>query len=218
MTSRTDLGREHPLRAVLDNRPPWADLLLARRLLAAALTALAAVLFLRGDPDSHPVQVVVAEHDLAPGRLLQAGDLRTAARESGSLPTGAVRDISTLVGTTLTGAMRPGEIFTDLRVVSPRLAAVTAGVPDARIVGLRLADNAVAEILRSGDRVDVVGGAPESDHPARTLATGATVVLVARPADKRAGAEPVVLVALGGAQAVAVAAASLRTELTVVFH
>ncbi|WP_194815919.1 SAF domain-containing protein [Nocardia sp. XZ_19_385] len=218
MKSRTDLGRENPLRAVLDNRPPWADLLLVRRLLAAALTVLAAVLFLRGDPDTHPAQVVVADHDLPPGRLLAAGDLRTAPRESGSLPSGAVRDAGELVGATLTGAMRAGEVFTDLRIVGPRLAAVAAGAPDARIVPIRLADNAVAEILRAGDRVDVVGAEDGSDRPARTLARDAAVVLVSRPADRRGQPEPVVLVAMDATHATAVAAASLRTALTVVFH
>ncbi|GAB2644712.1 SAF domain-containing protein [Nocardia goodfellowii] len=218
MKSRTDLGRENPLRAVFDNRPPWADLLLVRRMLAAALTVLAAVLFLRGDPDTHPVHVVVAERDLPPGRLLEAGDLRSAVYESGSLPTHAVRDTGALLGSTLTGAMRAGEVFTDLRVVSPRLAAVASGAADARIVPIRLADNAVAEILRAGDRVDVVGTEDGGDRPARTLARDAAVVLVSRPADRRGQPEPVVLVAMDAAHATAVAAASLRTALTVVFH
>ncbi|MGV9611960.1 hypothetical protein [Nocardia xishanensis] len=45
-----DLGRGSPLRFALSNRPPWADGLLARRVLAAALTLLAIVLFARGNP------------------------------------------------------------------------------------------------------------------------------------------------------------------------
>ncbi|MEV0252521.1 SAF domain-containing protein [Nocardia sp. NPDC050712] len=218
MTSRTALGRDNPLRTVLDHRPPWADLLLVRRLLAAALTVLAAVLFLRGDPDTHSAPVVVAAHDLPPGRLLAAGDLRTVTQAAGSLPAGAARDTAPLLGATLTGAMRAGEVFTDLRVLGPRLAAAAAGAPDARIVPIRLADNAVAEILHAGDRVDVVGAEEGGDRPARTLARDAAVVLVSRPADRRGQAEPVVLVALGAEPALAVAAASLRTALTVVFH
>jgi Flp pilus assembly protein CpaB len=203
------------------NRPPWADALLARRLLATALTALAAVLFLRGDPGSERARVVVAGRDLPPGHMLEADDLRSATHESGTLPDGAVTDMSTLLGATMTGAMRAGEVFTDLRIVGPRLASVATGARDARIVPIRLADTAVAEILRAGDRVDVVGGEEQNGpvaRPARTLATDAAVVLVSSPSDRRGTAERVVLVAMDAEHATTVAAASLRTALTVVFH
>ena len=117
--------------------------------------------------------------------------------------------------------MHAGETFTDLRVVGPRLAAAAAGSADARIVPIRLADAAVADVLRAGDRVDVVGvedaGGPGASKPARTLATDAAVVLVTATGDRR-GAERVVLLALDTEYATAVAGASLRTALTVVFH
>ncbi|WP_054816153.1 SAF domain-containing protein [Nocardia arizonensis] len=219
--SRTDLGRGSPLRAALDNRPPWADQLLVRRLLAAALTVTAIVLSLRGDPDTRHVDVVVAARDLTPGTSLSAADLRMAPRESGGLPDGTVRAPGQLLGATLTGAMRAGEIFTDLRTVGPRLAAAAVGARDARIVPLRLADTAVAAILRAGDRVDVIAAeetAGPGAGPARTLATDAAVVLVSAPGERRTSAERVVLVAMDSDHAVAVAAASLHTALTVVFH
>ncbi|MGV9543912.1 hypothetical protein ACWDSF_21560, partial [Nocardia beijingensis] len=63
-------------------RPTWADAVLLRRMLAAALTALAAFLFLRGDPGAERTPVLVAARDLAPGRLLEAGDLHAAPREA----------------------------------------------------------------------------------------------------------------------------------------
>ncbi|MFF7939923.1 SAF domain-containing protein [Nocardia gamkensis] len=202
-------------------RPSWADAVLARRLLAAALAALAVLLFLRGDPDTERTTVLVAGRDLAPGRLLEAGDLRPAPREAGTLPAGAVADAAALVGATLTGAMRQGEVFTDLRVVGPRLAAAATGAREARIVPIRLADTAVADILRAGDRVDVIGAEDANGpgtRPARTLATDSAVVLVAGAGDGRGAAERVVLVAMDAEHATAVAAASLRTALTVVFH
>lgn len=215
-----DLGRGSPLRTALWNRPSWADLLLARRLAAALLVVLAAFLFLRGDPGSERTAVVVAGRDLPPGHLLEATDLRSAPRESGTLPAGAVLDSGTLLGATLTGAMRDGEVFTDLRIVGPRLAAVATGVRDARIVPLRLADTAVAEILRAGDRVDVVGVDEQGtgSRPARTLATDAAVVLVSSPAERGVTTDRVVLVAMDAEHATVVAAASLRSALTVVFH
>ncbi|MFI6040165.1 SAF domain-containing protein [Nocardia sp. NPDC051321] len=211
-----DLGRGS--RFEVWHRPPWADSTLARRLLAVGLIVVAAILFLRGDPGADRTTVVVAGRDLAPGHVLDAGDLRSAPRESTALPEGVVRDPSTVLGATLTGAMRGGEMFTDIRVVGPRLAAVATGARDARIVPIRLADTAVAEILRAGDRVDVVGGEEQGARPARTLATDAPVVLVSGPGDGRAAKERVVLVAMDAEHAATVAAASLHTALTVVFH
>ncbi|MFE3543456.1 SAF domain-containing protein [Nocardia sp. NPDC059177] len=220
--SLADLGRPSSWRFAFGNRPAWADALLARRILATLLALTALALFVRGDPGSARRAVVVAAHDLSPGRLLTADDLRLDQRESRSLPAGSVTETATLLGATLSGAMRAGETFTDLRVVGPRLAAAAAGSADARIVPIRLADPAVAEVLRAGDRVDVVGvadaGAPGAARPARTLATDAAVVLVTATGERRSGAERVVLVALSTEYATAVAGASLRTALTVVFH
>ncbi|MFC4375636.1 SAF domain-containing protein [Nocardia halotolerans] len=220
--SLADLGRGSSWRFALGNRPAWADALLVRRIAAAVLAAVAVVLFVRGDPGGTRRPVVVAARDLAPGRLLTAEDLRVDQHESRALPAGAAADPAPLLGATLTGAMRAGETFTDLRVVGPRLAAAAAGSADARIVPIRLADPAVADVLRAGDRVDVVGvedsGGPGASRPARTLATDAAVVLVTATGDRRSGAERVVLVALDTEYATAVAGASLRTALTVVFH
>ncbi|WP_378734074.1 SAF domain-containing protein [Nocardia brasiliensis] len=216
--SFADLGRGGGFRFGAWQRPPWADSVLARRLLAAGLVALAAIMFLRGDPGAQRSTVVIAGRDLAPGHVLDAGDLRSAPHESAALPDGVVRDPSDVIGATLTGAMRGGEVFTDIRVVGPRLAAVATGARDARIVPIRLADTAVAEILRAGDRVDVIGGEEQGSRPARTLATDAAVVLVSSPGDGRGTKERVVLVAMDAEHAAVVAAASLHTALTVVFH
>ena len=102
-----DLGRGTGVRFPEWNRPTWVDNSLARRVLAGALVALAGILFLRGDPGAERKSVVVAAHDLPPGRLLEANDLRSARQESGALP-GAVDDPTILIGATSTGAMRAG--------------------------------------------------------------------------------------------------------------
>ncbi|WP_245400542.1 SAF domain-containing protein [Nocardia albiluteola] len=224
-----DLGRAPRWEALLDRRPAWADAVLARRILAAALTALAGYLLLRGDPASHRIPAVVAAHDLAPGQTIVAADLRRAEFAAGALPAGALHELAPLEGATLTTAMRAGEIFTDVRIVGPRLAAAATGVAGARIVPIRLADNAVADILRSGDRVDVVAADPESAVSSpQPLAVGAVVVSVpggeksgrerASPDRSGAASERIVLIALDSAHATTVAAASLRTALTVVFQ
>ncbi|MFF3569580.1 SAF domain-containing protein [Nocardia jiangxiensis] len=219
-----DLGRIPRWEWLRHRRPAWLDGTLARRILAAALTALAGFLLLRGNPAAQRVEVVVAAHDLPPGRAVTAADLRTAAFTANTLPGGAIHEPAPLLGATLSAPMRAGEIFTDLRVLGPRLAAAATAAPDARIVPIRLADNAVAEILRTGDRVDVVAAAePDTPAaaPARTLASGAVVVSIPERSDN--GKSPrsedhVVLIALDSAHATTVAAASLRTALTVIFQ
>lgn len=192
-----------------------------RRLLAVVFATAAVVLWFRGDPDEARVAVVVASHDLPPGRLLDPADLRITNRPAETLPAGAVHDPAPLTGAILTAALRAGEIVTDLRVVGPRLAAVASGTENARIVPIRLADDAVTDVLRAGDRVDVVSVENSETAAATTLATDAAVVLVSgsptEPGPGRAN-DRVVLLALDSTRAAAVAAASLNTALTVVFH
>jgi Flp pilus assembly protein CpaB len=230
-----DLGRARGTEFLSRIRPPWLDLTLIRRLSAVGLAAAAAVVALRGDPAGHRTPVVVAARDVAPGQVLSPADLRRADLPPDAIPDGAVTDPAKLLGATSTGAVHTGEILTDLRIVGPRLAAAATGVPNARIVPMRLADNAIADILRPGDRVDVVAaeetdghGDPDTVAPrgrspsAHTLATDAAVVLISGAADAgsrtRAAPERIVLLALDPGHATTVAAASLQTVLTVVFH
>ncbi|WP_246023613.1 SAF domain-containing protein [Nocardia yunnanensis] len=196
------------------------DTVLLRRVGAVALLVVAGFLAVRGDPGAGRTPVLVAARDLGPGQVLGDGDLRVAGRETGTLPSGALREADKVRGATLAGALAAGEIVTDVRVVGPRLAGVATGAADARIVPIRLADNAVAEILRAGDRVDVVAGEDSGGggRPARLLASGAAMVLVSSAESGRGRTDRVVLVALDSRRAAAVAAASLRTALTVIFH
>ncbi|WP_227979772.1 RcpC/CpaB family pilus assembly protein [Nocardia spumae] len=232
-----DLGRTRGTEILARLRPPWLDLTLVRRSAAAALAVLAAVVALRGDPGGHRAPVVVAARDLTPGAILTPADLHRTDLPSEALPEGAIDDPARLVGATSTGAVHAGEVLTDLRIVGPRLAAATTGAADARIVPMRLADNAVTAILRAGDRVDVVAadesrsdsddsgpGPQRREHApaARTLAVDAAVVLVSAATDAAArphtSTERIVLLALDPEHATTVAAASLHTALTVVFH
>ncbi|MFI5714193.1 SAF domain-containing protein [Nocardia sp. NPDC051750] len=214
------LGTGDTWREAFENRPPWADAVLFRRILAGLCALAAAVLFLREDPERVRISVVVAARDLAPGHLLEPADLRLTQLPPGAAPDGAARDPAALAGAVLTAALRSGEVLTDVRTVGPRLAEVATGTANSRIVPIRLADTAITEILRAGDRVDVV--AADTTDPARatTLATDAAVVLVSgSPGEPTAGpTERVVLVALDAHRAAAVAAASLSSALTVIFH
>jgi hypothetical protein len=80
-------------------------------------------------------------------------------------------------------------------------------------VPVRLADAAVAELLRPGQRVDVVA-APEPGVPASVLAGGATVVTVGER-EASAAKGPLVLLRLPEAIATRVAAISLERPVTV---
>ncbi|WP_072689610.1 SAF domain-containing protein [Rhodococcus marinonascens] len=204
--------------------PGWARTVVARRVLAGTLVCLAIALLVRGNPDSDRSSVVVAARNLEPGRALTDADVELAEWEAGSLPDGAVTAVADVAGRTLAGPARAGEALTDVRVLGPRLAAVAAGIEDARIVPLRLADPAVTELLREGDRVDVLTvdphtpANPDRQPDATVLASRAVVVLVTPSENGRDQRERVVMLALPAPEATIVAAASLTNAITVTFH
>lgn len=206
-------------------RPDWARTVLARRITAAILVLLAAVLAFRPDPGNDRAGVVVATRDLPPGTILADDDVRLEKRASSILPDGASTDFGAIVGATLAGPVRRGEMLTDVRVLGSRLAESAAG-KDARIVPVPLADAATIDMIRTGDVVDILTVA---EHPAGTvddsppeptvLATGAVVVLVSpKPATKGVGTERVVMVALPPQQANRVAAIALVQAVTLTFR
>ena len=200
-------------------RPDFTRTLLARRIAAGMLVLLAAFAALRPDPADAHAEVVVAAHDLIPGRPLTADDLRIEKRSAPSLPDGAQYDPKAVIGATLAGPARRGEVLTDARILGSRLAGLAAG-PEARIVPLHLADAAVLDLIRTGDVVDVLG-APSGDNDAapRLLAANAIVVLVsAKQKAAGAGNDRVVLVALPGAAANALAGATLVQTVTLTIH
>lgn len=202
-------------------RPDWSRTPAARRALAAGLVVLAAVAAWRDDPYSDQADVVVAARDLAPGARLTPEDIRLENRRASELPEGAQTDVHPVVGATLVGPTRRGEIVTDVRLLGPRLAESAVG-PDARIVPVPLADATVADVIRAGDVVDIVA-APQSadaDTDARLIATDAVVVLVSAEGGGLSASRGgrVVLVALPAAAARAVAGAALVQAVTVTLH
>lgn len=183
---------------------------------------LAAAAALRPDPAGASRLVAVATHDLAAGTTLTGSDVRMENRSAAMLPDGT-EVTERVVGATLAGPARRGEVLTDARVLGSRLAGLTAG-PDARLVPLRLADNAVLDMIRPGDVVDVLGAAAGATsgpdiHP-RLVAANAVVVLVSPNADlsRGPGSDRVVLVALPAAAATALAGATLVQTVTLTIH
>ena len=211
----------HPLLERLSKaiRPDFARTLAARRIAAGLLVVFAAVIALRPDPGHTLREVVVAARDLSPGVTLRADDVLLTKRPAAWIPDGAANTVETVVGATLAGPSRRGEVLTDARILGSRLTGLSTG-PDARVVPLHLADAAVLDLIRPGEVVDVLG-APTADvdaHP-RVVASNAVVVLVS-PESKAPGAanDRVVLVALPAAAASALAGATLVQSVTLTIH
>jgi Flp pilus assembly protein CpaB len=204
-------------RLVTTLRPDWTRTVAARRVAAAALVVLAAVAALRSDPRGEQTDIVVAARDLTPGVELTAGDVRLETRTVATVPDGSQSSVDTVVGSTLAGPARRGEVLTDVRLLGPRLAQSAAG-PNARIVPLHLADSALLDLIRPGDVVDVLAASDDDTDP-RVVATDAVVVLVSeKQKGPGVGGDRVVLVALPAHAANDVAGATLMQTVTLTFH
>ncbi|QNJ92394.1 flagellar biosynthesis protein FlgA [Mycolicibacterium fluoranthenivorans] len=202
-------------------RPEWTRTVAARRIAAGLLVVLAAIAALRPDPDTARRPVLVAARDLAPGTALTPADVRVESRSAAAVPDGAQTDVAAVLDATLAGPARRGEVLTDVRLLGSRLAEATAG-PDARIVSLHLADDALVDLIRPGDVVDVLAGDSTSagtESRPEVIATDAVVTLVSpRGTGPSAGADRVVLVALPRTAAHQVAGTALTRQITVTFH
>ncbi|MDG4665859.1 SAF domain-containing protein [Mycobacterium sp. 236(2023)] len=206
-------------RLVRALRPDWSRSPGARRGLAAALVILAAVAAWRGDPRTDQTDVVVTVRDLSPGVELTAADIRVESRASPGVPEGALHDVASVVGATVAGPARRGEVLTDVRLLGPRLAESAAG-PDARIVPIPLADAALMDLVRPGDVVDIVAAPADDAAEGRLIATDGIVVLVSAKENGVGGRSGgrVVLVALPAAAAKSVAGAALVQAVTLTLH
>jgi Flp pilus assembly protein CpaB len=204
-------------------RPDWTRTVLARRVAAGGLVVLAGIATLRSNPNGDRADVVVAARDLRPGTALTLDDVRIEKRLAATVPDGSPANLGAVVGSTLAGPARRGEVLTDVRLLGSRLAESTAG-PGARIVPLHLSDSALIDLVRVGDVVDVLA-APATDSQAtgqavsRVVATDAVVVLVsAKQKVQAADGDRVVLVALPARVANTVAGSALGQAVTFVLH
>jgi Flp pilus assembly protein CpaB len=201
-------------------RVGWAGPLALRRIVAALLALLAAVLALRPTPAAagSPAAVLVAARDLAPGTLLTPADVRPAALPRDAAPAGVLREPTAAVGRVLVGPARAGEPITDVRLLGPENTWLSTGDPAAAAVPVRLADAEVADLLRPGGHVDLIAR-EEGEQRGAVLATDA-VVLTVRPPGSGSGSGAaergrLVVVALTKAAASRVAAAALGQPITV---
>ncbi|MGW0038152.1 SAF domain-containing protein [Gordonia sp. NPDC003376] len=196
-------------------RPGWTRSVLLRRTTAVALVVVAVIVGLGGHRSTRAASVMVATHALQPGQVLTGSDLRATPVPVDLVPDGALLMATQADGRTVTGPIRGGEILTDARLLSARLPMQLTGDPSARLVPVRLDDDAVITVLRTGDVVDVLTAETS------VVARDAVVALVAAPSSpgptRTTGATPVLL-AMSEAAAHRVAAIGLDVPLAVVLH
>lgn len=211
-------------RVTTSLRPDWTRTILTRRVAAGVLVVLAGLAALRSEsePGDERADVVVALRDLAPGTTLTAEDVHLESRSTATVPDGSA-GLGAVVGATLAGPARRGEVLTDVRLLNSRLAEAAAG-PGARVVPLHLADGALLDLVRVGDVVDVLA-APAGDAqvtgPAagKVVATDAVVILVSAKQKAQANdGDRVVLVALPARVANTVAGSTLGQAVTLTLH
>jgi pilus assembly protein CpaB len=201
-------------------RRPRSPLHLARRIAAVLLAAGAIVLALRPPPAlpaAHGpavVGVAVAASDLPAGTVLSRAQLTVAQLPPSVVPSGTAPGPAPLVGRVLAGSVRAGEPLTDVRLVG---AGLTRLLPEGQVAApVRLADLAVAALVHTGDRVDVLA-TPRDAARAEVIAADALVLATdgrprEDPADPGGG---LLLLAVDGATAGRLAAAAASSTLTV---
>lgn len=163
-------------RLVLRHRRPLAALF-------AGLAVLLALEALRAEPPGRTV--VVAAHDLASGTVLDGDDVRRATLPESAAPAHSARRFHDVVGRTVAGPMRRGEVVTDRRVVrADRMSGYPAGMV---LATLRLADADALSSLSVGDRVDVVAVDPEGGADTEVVARGVEIVTLPRAGDASGG-------------------------------
>jgi pilus assembly protein CpaB len=135
-----------------------------------------------------------------------------------AVPGGSTRETAPLVGRVLAGSVRSGEALTDVRLVGPGLTALLA--PDQVAAPVRLADLAVAALVRTGDRVDVLATPPDAGA-AQVVAPDALVLASggsARDSPPGTAADPaagLLVIGVDAPTAALLAAAATSSTLTV---
>ncbi len=141
--------------------------------LLVAMSVLGTFAVANGATSTTPTDVVVASRDLSPGSVLKASDLTTIP-VTGRAFGGAIVDPAMVVGATVVGPIRQGELLqpgTLVRRGAPPRREVSFSLPAAR---------ALSGDLRPGETVDVLGTDKTGGTGATTAVAGALVLKVDR--------------------------------------
>lgn len=190
-------------------------LLARRRLVAASLAAVAVLAGVRAaaEPPAPTARVLVAAADLPAGRVLDTDDVVSVDFPVDRVPEGTVQPDDLAAGRTLAAPLRRGEPVTDARLVTP---ALLAGYPGLVAAPVRVADADAVRLLAVGDRVDLVGVAPEGG-PATVVVADAPVAALPRSGrDDGLVTGALVVLAVTEDQAIDLAGAAVRQVLSVV--
>jgi Flp pilus assembly protein CpaB len=196
-------------------RPVRRAVLARRRLLAAVLTAVAVATGIHAASATPPaeVAVTVAARDLPAGTVLTSDDLRTVGFAPRSVPGDLAQAPA---GRTLAAPLRAGEAVTDVRLVGP---ALTEGYPGLSAVPVRLPDAGMVDLLRVGDRIDLVSADPQGGGA--SVVASDVPVLAVPDGSAAAGATglsgSLVVVGAEPADVPQIADASVRTFVTIAF-
>lgn len=205
-TGRTSGGRR---------LPPLRVLLWRARLPVTALLLGFACAVVVGELRPAPAvasTVPVASHPLTAGHVLVASDLRLASMPSGLVPSGAPTAAEPLVGAALAVAVPAGLPIVDGLLVRD----LVAGPPGTVVAAVRLADPAVAALLATGTRIDVLA-ATDDGAPGRSLARAALVLAPPVGSGHETGDDsPPVLLAVAPDEAAALAGAGPAALLSAV--
>ncbi len=185
----------------------------------AVLAAVAAVL--TGISAAAPegpamITVVKAKSQLPGGTVLSAEDLVLDRVTASDVPDGALSDPHALIGRTLAGPVAENQMMTPLTMIAAR----TSVSPGNVIAPLRLADTALAALLRPGDVVDVIAADTQAEQ-AVVVAAGARVVTIPELPDERAGPGldgALVLIDVDAQTASIVAKAAASAALSVIWR
>lgn len=150
-----------------------------RRLLAALLFCCAAGLAVHQltPAQAATTSVVTTVRDLPAGEVLKASALTVAQIDPGLVPQGTYTSVSQLVGKQLAAPQRQGEILTDAALLGPGL--LIGAPPGTVAVPLRITDPSTVQLVRTGERVDVVissGNGYERTVESRTAAEDVVVL------------------------------------------
>lgn len=201
----------------------WRDLRRAaswhRRALAAGFAGIAVAAGIQAvdPPDPVTIDVLAAARDLLPGVPLAAEDLTTVARPPAALPGGVLLAGADVLGRIPAGPVRAGEILTDVRLVGAALVdGLAAGLVAAPV---RVADAALAALVRPGDRVDVLATPVSAGGTGwATEVVGPDLMVVSVPEPVAAGAYTegsLLVLATTPATAQALASAAVTSRLSI---
>ncbi|GAB3994161.1 SAF domain-containing protein [Nocardioides marmoraquaticus] len=190
-------------------------MLLHRRLLAALCAGGAVLLAVQAaSPPAPPTERVwVATRALPGGTLLVADAVEARDVPPDLVPDDAVVDPADVVGRPLAAPVSRGEPLTRQRVVGPGLSAA---YPGTAAVPVRFADGAVVDLLRPGDRVDVVAAPDDGSSPPALLVADVAVAAVPEASETAAPAGVpgrLVVLAVPRSEAAAVASATTTAVL-----